>query len=54
MELFHFAALLEFLDDSRKESPAVMFQPHAMGDAADARGLRLLGEVGEHFVDGNF
>ena len=41
------ATFLEAMQDTREESSAMMFQLHAVGDLADAGGLRKRGEIGQ-------
>lgn len=54
VDFFDVAVLLEFSDDSRKESAAVMLEAQSMSNFPDAFGLRLLGEIGDHLFGRNF
>ncbi len=47
VSFFHFSGFFQFLDHARKVAPPAMPQPHAVGDLADAGGLRKRGKMRE-------
>ena len=48
VEFLDFAAALELLDDSRQETAAAMFQPHAMRDGPDTRRIGQRRKMRDH------
>src|SRR5450432_2508753 len=48
VNFFHVAALLQFLQNTRQETPSVMLELHSMSDSPHTGGLRKCFQVGEN------
>ena len=50
MNLLDVSCFLQLLNDARQVAASAMLQVHAVRDLANARGLRLLGEMRDHLL----
>ncbi len=54
MNFLDVSCFLQLLNDARQVATSAMLQVHAMRDLANGRGLRLLGEMRDHFLTRDF